>query len=247
MASLLFVLALIPAGAKTNQHVFFLMDSNFVVLHRIESQITSEAGADSAQVLKAAKADSSYTWWQVGSKPVSEVWLAFLRPADPGEVMFVSHTKAPVPLLRLNMDAMCGDCMRMESFYGKMTVPPNVKFDNRNLTITDLKSDFPESLRNHGLGLPLTEEEKIKIAEKVDDFTSRPESFSLEIQVLKRRQSIHVPSDDFKYIIYYVITSDLTNAIRMVGKNSKLVPPAKAFAYLLNGRRVEGSVFQKRL
>ena len=51
--------------------------------------------------------------------------------------------------------------MRMESFYGKMTVPPNVKFDNRNLTITDLKSDFPESLRNNGLGLPLTEEEKI--------------------------------------------------------------------------------------
>ena len=62
------------------------------------------------------------------------------------------------------------------------------------------------------MGLPLTEAEKIRIAEKLDDFTSRPNSFSLEIQVLKRSQSNHVPSDDFKYIIYYVITSDLSNA-----------------------------------
>jgi hypothetical protein len=194
----------VPAfsGAKYARYVFSLLDSNFVVKARVESYIQSTRDPDTAEVKIAANSVSRWHYARLNSQPVGDVWLAYEPPSDPGSVMFVSNTMPPYPLLTLYIDAMCGSCFSQYSVFGNVSVPVDAVTDGKNLDIVPLENDFR-------LGLPLSDEERMKIAEKIDDYAlSMPHIHSVTVHVVKwvSDLSTKFPSKDgIRYIAYFSI------------------------------------------
>jgi hypothetical protein len=203
LAILLCALAVpVFSGAKNARYVFSLLDSNFVVKARVESYIQSTRDPDTARVKSAANAVSAWHYARLNSKPVGDVWLAYEPPSDPGTVIFVSNTTPPYPLLRLNIDAMCGSCFWDYTLFGNVSVPVDTVMGGENLDIVPLENDFQ-------LGNPLSVEERMKISGKIDDYApSMPHSLPVTVHVMKwvSEYTSRFPSKDgIRYIAYFSI------------------------------------------
>ncbi|GEM_PF-6879845 len=182
-------------GAKYDRYVFCLMDSAFTIKARIETGIRSSQDPDTAQVLAAAR---SITYWQgfkLNSKPIGEVWLAYMPPADPGEIIFVSNTLPAYPLLRLKIDAMCGVCFSQYDVFGSLTVPPDVNVVKTNVMAVGMDDDFR-------LAGALSDAEKTGIAGKINDYIFQGNKDTTRIYVMKMGNRLD-SKDNIRYIAYY--------------------------------------------
>ncbi|MDB5048582.1 MAG: hypothetical protein JWO30_1653 [Fibrobacteres bacterium] len=187
-------------GGKDVRYVFSLLDSNFVIKERIETFIHGAGDPDSSLILSAANSVSHWNAARLNSKPVDDVWLAYEPPADPGTIIFVSNTVPAYPLLTLKIDAMCGGCVHDYSVFGSVSVPDDSGTDGSKLRISELANDFK-------LGRALSEEERRKIAEKINDFTlSSAEVDSLRVNVLKLK-SDYPTENGFRYVAYFSYVS----------------------------------------
>jgi hypothetical protein len=213
---------------KYNRYVFCLMDSSFTIKARVESGIKSLSDPDTAQVLTAAR---SITYWEgikLNAKPVDEVWLAYMPPADPGEITFISNTVPTYPLLRLKIDAMCGSCFSQYDVFGSVTIPPVTSVRKGNLQVREMQNDFR-------LGGILTDAEKTGIADRINDYIFQKDT--IRVNVLKMATRME-SKDNIRYIAYYVTTSGQGSALaRPFVKRA--APNAAGFKIDLLGRKLE--------
>jgi hypothetical protein len=214
---------------KSNRYVFCLMDSSFSIKARIESGIKSLSDPDTAQVLTAARSSSYWQMFKLNAKPVDEVWLAYMPPADPGEIAFISNTVPTYPLLRLKIDAMCGSCISQYDSFGSVTTPPASSVRKSNVLVREMPNDFR-------VGGTLTDAEKTGIADRINDHAFQTAKDTVRINVLKLGGL--ASKDDISYVAYYVMTSGQGSALTQPPRQ-RAAPNASGFRIDALGRALE--------